>query len=99
MHDEGNCIYIASHPREEGWKIGKANNIMNRLSEYNTGTSLDYKLDYIEYINNMGLAEKMIQHSLRKYRMVSNKEWYKPRILQTIIDCIQDTKNFLNKKY
>lgn len=46
-------IYIITHPKFEGWiKLGRTNNLQNRLNSYQTGCpNREYKIDYFKEVN------------------------------------------------
>lgn len=72
-------IYILSNPSFKNalLKVGKTSRTpQDRLSELNkqTGVPLKYELEFVEFVPDCHLAEKLLHEKLDKYR--SNKEFF-----------------------
>ena len=69
-------LYIISHPRMEGIKIGRAFDADSRLNNYQTGCpNREYRLEYVSpYIEDCVSAEKAIFTELEAYQLKG--EWF-----------------------
>ena len=76
-------------------RFGYTDNLTNRLSTYNTGAIKDYKVEHVEYLDDMKEAETLVKLRLKKYRARNNKEWYTPRSVNKIIECVRDVKSYI----
>jgi hypothetical protein len=74
-------IYFIQCSKTGAVKIGKANNVANRLSTLQT--SNPYKLNLIAVVEDCEIqVEKHFHNSLKKFRL--NGEWFSPKILKPI---------------
>ena len=86
-------IYVIHHSSfgENIYKIGRTENLKNRISQYNTGTPTEYAYKYTKFVGiryNSITIEKAVHDILKKYR-ISKKEFFKINI-ETIINTIED---------
>jgi len=87
-YDPGNCVYVISNVGFKGmYKVGKTKDLKPRLSTYNTGAPINYKVEHIEYVSNMKEIEDLVKEQLSEYR-VGNKEWFKVE-LSVVIDAVK----------
>ena len=69
-------------------KIGRTNNILQRLRNYNVGRIKEIDLKYLAIVKNYVLVEKCIKLKIKKNQIFENKEIYEvnPDKLKKIID-------------
>jgi len=114
VYDKGNVIYLVSHEAFTNFyktlffKAGKAEQkkkesdpaFMSRLSSYNTCAPTDYVVEYLIYIEQNVLFEKMLLARFSKNLHQKNKEeWIKGVELEVIIDFIKSQCELLNFEY
>jgi hypothetical protein len=75
-------LYIISHPRMDGYKIGRAFDADSRLNHYQTGCPRrEYKLEYVShYIEDCVQAEREVFDALAPHQMKG--EWYDVNLAQ-----------------
>jgi hypothetical protein len=95
QYEKGPCVYIITHPREIGWKVGRASDLTSRVSTLNTGSSIPYKVEFVWYTTFANEAEETIHFKLREYRVTPNREWFNPPLLEVILTCFEETRVFL----
>ena len=109
-YETGNVIYIISHEaftmcyNTDYYKFGKSTQkkdeskacFKDRLSTYNTGAPVNYKVHYLLYVDNNALIEETIKEKFNKQLDPSNKEWIKGISLETIISFIQSLMELMN---
>ena len=97
--DTGNVIYIVSHEafdlcyNTSFYKIGKSTQkkgektacFRQRLSTYNTGAPVNFKVHYLLYVEDNDIIEKNLKVSYAKNLDPSNKEWIRDINLDNII--------------
>ena len=76
----GDTIYLYKDYKDDTgkefiYKIGKTKNISERENEY-SNTSKSGKIVYIQNCLNCDLTEKVLHHTLDKYRTIRNQEWF-----------------------
>lgn len=84
---KGGVIYIfeALNTDLSLYKIGKSENIKNRLNTYNSGNANDIKILFIIQINDINSVESCVKHAMKKYQYRKYKEIY-----QVDIDVIKE---------
>jgi hypothetical protein len=108
--DYGNVIYIISHEaftshyNTHYFKFGKSTQnkeestpcFMQRLSTYNTGAPVNYKVHYLLYVDNNILIEESLKEKYKNQLDPSNKEWVKTIVLKDIVIFIRNLCNILD---
>jgi hypothetical protein len=92
-------IYIFSNELfdEDVYKIGKSKNVLKRLNSYTTSYIEPLKIEYISDIcKNYSAIEHEVHLRLKRYRIKSNREFFKVK-LETAIEIIINTINELDK--
>ncbi len=99
LYEIGNVVYIISHMSFDGnlFKFGKSTQkshttipaFTKRLSNYNTGASTNYTVNYLIYIEDNSFVETAIKKRFQEYLNPSNKEWLKDVKLSEIVDFIR----------
>lgn len=79
------------------YKLGRTNNLKNRMQVYNTGSSDNVDLVFFEELIQHKLIEKCIKYGLKKYEYRKNKEFYDCSV-EKIQDMIKSCMNFHNDK-
>ena len=113
QYEIGNVVYIISHPMinnfqgTECYKFGKASQKKNttlsafvsRLSTYNTGAPVNYTVNYLIYIEENILIEKLLKKKFYSSLNPLNKEWLQDIKLEEIVEFIRTQCDLLNLKY
>lgn len=69
------CVYVISHPRLEGVKVGRAFSPESRLRGYQTGCPRrEYRLHYAAYFEDCHAAESKIHLRLSSHQLEG--EWF-----------------------
>jgi hypothetical protein len=97
-HKVGNCVYIvmSSHDKDH-FKIGKTDNINERLRNFDCGSSTPfilYKNWYTRFNDNI---ERLAHLAFEKFRISLNNEWFDKIILDKVCDYISDQVELLEK--
>lgn len=76
-HSGSDYVYVITHPDFDGWvKVGQALNMKNRMSQYNTGSPVDYTL--VKQWKVMGaIADKTLHNALEAAGIERKREWFK----------------------
>ena len=112
-YEIGNVVYIVSHEAFTGFyktdyfKVGEATQtsgeqhgaFVNRLSGYNTSAPVNFKVNFLIYIEENKLVENSTLVRFRKNLNPSNKEWIKSVDFKTIIDYIVSLCELMNIEY
>jgi hypothetical protein len=69
--------FFAVDERKMDFKVGRSNDIVVRLSNYNVGRLPEVDLKYFALVKNSVLLEKCIGLKLKKHQVIKNKEIYK----------------------
>ena len=79
--------FFAVDERNMDWKIGRTENIAQRLKNYNVGRIKEVDLKYFAIVKNPLLIEKCIKLKLKKNQVIKNKEIYntQPKTIKKII--------------
>ncbi len=79
--------FFAVDERKMNWKIGRTEDIVKRLRNYNVGRIKEIDLKYFALVKNPLIIEKCIKLKLKKNQVLENKEIYKsePQIIKKII--------------
>lgn len=98
----GAIYFFAADSRK--FKIGKTNNIIERLQKYNTGRIPDVELKYLALVKNKDLIEKCMKTKLKPYQVIKNRKIYEiePERIKKVIDvcyCKNVTKKENNELY
>ena len=107
--ESGNVVYIVSHEafnltyNTTFHKIGKSTQkkgeksacFKQRLSTYNTGAPVNFKVHYLLYVEDNDFIEKSLKISYAKNLDPSNKEWIKDVKLIDIIEFLRKFCVFL----
>jgi len=77
-------IYIISHPKRQGLKVGRAFDADSRLANYQTGCpNREYRLEYISsYVEDCYTVESIVHELLSPQRL--NGEWFDIALLQGV---------------
>ena len=90
-----NCVYIIGFSEiPDRFKIGCTNNLNQRLQDYNTEMPYEPIVYCVKYISNHKLVEKVLHHTLRKFRIFNSKEWFKSDDKNILITEINNTVLF-----
>lgn len=69
--------FFAVDERKMDFKVGRSNDIVVRLNNYNVGRLPEVDLKYFALVKNSVLLEKCIGLKLKKHQVIKNKEIYK----------------------
>jgi hypothetical protein len=75
-YKKGNCIYVVTNKNFKGYKVGITNDLVNRMSSYNTGSPEDYDLKFHKYTIYNKIIEDTIKVKYSDKLHSQNKEWY-----------------------
>ncbi len=91
------CLYNPVYKMygDNAYKLGRTNNISKRLIGYITPFLEPSKMVYTRMTSNAKLAEKYVFLTLKKYRMVKNREFFDVDI-EIIIECIEKIISDIN---
>lgn len=80
--------FFAVDEKKDFFKIGRTNNIIQRLRNYNTGRIKEIELKYLVIVKHNIIIEKCIGLRLNKNRLETHKEifYVKPSKIKKIID-------------
>lgn len=84
------------------YKLGRTNNLKERMAVYNTGSSDNVDLIYFEEILSHVIIERCIKFGLVQYAYKKNKEFYDcslKKIKDMIISCIKFHDNKMFRPY
>ena len=112
-YEIGNVVYIVSHEAFTGFyktdyfKVGEATQtsgeqygaFVNRLSGYNTSAPINFKVNFLIYIEENKLVENSTLVRFRKNLNPSNKEWIKSVDFKTITEYIVSLCELMNIEY
>ena len=112
-YEIGSVVYVLSHEAFTGFyktdyfKIGEAtqksgedhSTFVKRLSGYNTSAPVNFKVNFLIYVEENQLLEQNILTGFRKNLNPCNKEWIKSVDFKTITDYIITMCNLLNIEY
>lgn len=99
MSNNKGYIYIFSNPAfdKDVFKIGKAQNVFQRMQAFTTGYIEPLKVEYISDVcNNYHTVESEVHLRLKRYRIKTNREFFKVK-LETAIESIINVVSELNK--
>jgi hypothetical protein len=75
--DQGKVVYIVMHDKfPNHYKVGIANSLTPRMSNYNTHAPADYKVIYHKYTMDNDLVELNVKRMFSKDLYMQSKEWY-----------------------
>jgi len=97
-------FFAVDDRKNDIFKIGRTNNIINRLRNYNIGRIKEIDLKYLVLVKNSVLIEKCMKLKLERKQLINNREIYsvEPTKLKKIIDecyCKYISKKENNKLY
>ena len=109
-YETGNVVYIISHEAFSiayncfYFKFGKSTQkkdetracFKQRLSTYNTGAPINYKVHYLLYVENNTLIEDNLKEKYSKHLDPMNKEWVKDVGLKDIVSFIRSMAKLLS---
>ena len=112
-YEIGSVVYVLSHEAFTGFyktdyfKVGEATQksgedhsaFVKRLSGYNTSAPVDFKVNFLIYVEENQLLEQNILTGFRKNLNPCNKEWIKSVDFKTLTDYIITMCNMLNIDY
>lgn len=112
-YEIGSVVYLISHEAFTGFyntdyfKVGEATQasgenhsaFVNRLSGYNTSAPVNFKVNFLIYLEENQLLEKSTLTRFRKNLNPSNKEWIKSVDFKTITDYIVNMCELMNVEY
>ena len=112
-YEFGNVVYIISHEaftshyKTDYYKFGKSTQTKDetsacfkrRLSTYNTGAPVNYKVHYLLYVEENDLIENSLKVKYTNQLDPSNKEWIKGVSLNDVVSFIRKMSILLNVKY
>ena len=92
--DNKGCVYALSNPAYKGWiKIGRTNDIKQRISSYQTGTPFsDYVIESQYTFDEYKNAEANIHAKLSSIYKERIREWYKVDVSK-VKDIMRDEYN------
>ena len=73
------CLYnvVFKYYGEDVYKLGKSNDVIKRLSGYTTSYLEDSEIKLqSKQLSNYGMAENILFHLLKDYRLKKNREFY-----------------------
>lgn len=82
--------FFAVDERKFNFKIGRTNDIVSRLNNYNTGRIKEVDLKYFALVKNNKIIERCLKLKLQKNQVVKNKEIYRIEPIElkkVIINC------------
>jgi myo-inositol-hexaphosphate 3-phosphohydrolase len=81
-------FFAVDNRKQNIFKIGRTQDIIQRLRNYNIGRIKEVDLKYYALVNNAFIIEKCIKFKLDKNRVIDGREIYKvdPNKLKKIID-------------
>jgi hypothetical protein len=82
--------FFAVDERKFDFKVGRTNDIITRLNNYNIGRIKEVDLKYFALVKNSIVIENCIKLKLKKNQVIKNKEIYKiepSEIKKVITDC------------
>ena len=97
-------FFAVDDRKNDIFKIGRTNNIINRLRNYNIGRIKEIDLKYLVLVKNSVVIEKCMKLKLERKQLINNREIYsvEPTKLKKIIDecyCKYISKKENNKLY
>jgi hypothetical protein len=112
-YEIGSVVYVLSHEAFTGFyktdyfKVGEATQksgedhsaFVKRLSGYNTSAPVNFKVNFLIYVEENQLLEQNILTGFRKNLNPCNKEWIKSVDFKTLTDYIITMCNMLNIDY
>lgn len=112
-YEIGSVVYVLSHEAFTGFyktdyfKVGEATQksgedhsaFVKRLSGYNTSAPVNFKVNFLIYVEENQLLEQNILTGFRKNLNPCNKEWIKSVDFKTLTEYIITMCNMLNIEY
>lgn len=112
-YEIGSVVYLISHEAFTGFyntdyfKVGEATQasgedhsaFVNRLSGYNTSAPVNFKVNFLIYLEENQLLEKSTLTRFRKNLNPCNKEWIKSVDFKTITEYIINMCELMNVEY
>ena len=68
------------------------------MSNYATSSPDPFKVEHVIYVEEMDLAEQLLELKLQDYRLEENREWYCLPTNDFIRETLDDIKNYLEFK-
>lgn len=99
----GGVLYIikAMNTSDTLYKIGKTQNINNRIKSYNTGNANDVVPEFIIPVNDIDAAENCVKSFAKRFQYRDNREVYNVNIdiLKNMIEKCVDVSKYLESLY
>jgi hypothetical protein len=94
----GGVIYIlkALNTDVTLYKLGKTNNLKDRLNTYNTGTANNIEPLFILQVNDIDSVESCVKQACKKYQYRKYKEVYEIDV-NVLKEVMSDCNEFVNK--
>lgn len=97
---EGAVYILKVTDNEDEFKIGKTENMNDRLKNYNTSHKDNPEVVHIFYTHDVHRLEKCVKFALKNFEYRNNKEFYKASekmIKEAILDCNHLITKFVNE--
>lgn len=96
--EHGGYIYIVRpiDSKDDLFKVGKTNNLKNRLKTYNTTVPNDIELLFYIKVDNIHAVEKCVKAVMDSYQYRHNKEYYECS-LKTLKQAITSCNDLISK--
>lgn len=93
-YPKGGGVYAIYNPNISSSliRIGKSDNIINRLHVYNSGVPIRYKMVYFRNVSNPLEVESCIRKLLRPFQYIQGKDYYRAdkKIIRLVFDYCAD---------